>query len=105
MVPARGVHHNAGEGVRPVKLGQVRLLECAASADEESGGDFVPRVKLDPPQLLLVVEFGGNDLGVEADPRSDRVLVDTMLGVGLQFTARGVNARPMVALLKGERSE
>ena len=59
-------------------------------------------VDLHPPQCPLVVELHGQDLGVEADLRPDAVLVDAILGVGLQLTAPRIGSRPVRPLLERE---
>ena len=51
---------------------------------------------------VVVVEVGAEHLGVEPDLGSQAVLGDAVFGVGLQFVAGGVGARPVRALLERE---
>jgi hypothetical protein len=96
------VHGHAGKGVDAVDVGQVGCGQHAAGVDQEPRSEFGTRVQLYPPQVLVVVELGAEHLRVEPDFRPQAILVDTVLGVGLQFVPGRVGARPVRALLEGE---
>jgi hypothetical protein len=63
---------------------------------------LVPSERPSRPAVRRVVEGPGRDPGVEPDPLAQVVLVDAVLGIGLQLAARRVDARPVGALLEGE---
>ena len=102
VVPAGGVHGDAAEGVDAVDVGRLGHGEHTAGVEHESCRDFSARIELHPPQRPLVVELGGEHLGVEPDLRPDAVLVGAVFGVRLQFAAARIGARPVRPLLERE---
>ena len=102
VVPARRVHGQTRERIDAVDIGQFGCDEHPAGVDEEPGGDDAAGIGADVPQVLLLVEVGAEHLGLEPDLAAQTVLVDAVLGVGLQFVPGRVGARPVRALLEGE---
>ena len=78
------------------------LAEHTRCADHESRGDLLAVRNLDVPRVRVLVEPRPDHLGVQADAIAHAVLVDAVLGVGLELLARRIHTRPVGALLEGE---
>ncbi len=61
--------------------GSFGTVSTSLAFNRNSGGDFSTRIGLHPPGRPLVVELGGEHLGVEPDLGPDPVLVGAMIGI------------------------
>ena len=105
VVPARGVHRRCRRSSStPGMSGGFGLREDAGRADHVARGRSARRRRSSSRQRWrLLVERRAVDLACsKPDPRAQAVLVDAVLGVGLQLGAGRVDARPVGALLEGE---
>jgi hypothetical protein len=92
VVPARGVYHRPFERLEPRDVGWLRLSENAGRADQEPCGESRPPGDRQAPKVMLIIERGGGDLRVQANPLAQTVSIDAVLGVGLELSARRIDA-------------
>jgi hypothetical protein len=105
MPPARRVKGLAAKALHPRQLRIGRAVELAAGADQRLGLQAFAADQLDPPQPARGVELGALHLGVEANLRTQPVLVHALQDIGVDFRLRRVLARPVVLGLEGKRIE
>jgi len=112
VVPAGGVEHRSGEAF---EAGQRRVggpVELADGADEHVGDDLLDggvgvggRAHPDPPDALVVVPAGGDELGAEPDVREHAVGAGDVLEVAEDLGLLREVARPVGFLRPGEGVE
>jgi hypothetical protein len=94
------VHHHPLEVVDARDLRRLWLRQHSGRADHEPCGDRIAALRVESPHVGVAVEARADDPGVEADPVAQAVLVDAVVGVGLELVAGRVHARPVGALLE-----
>ena len=83
VVPARGVHHRAGEVSRPGMSGGLGWVSTPVAPTTKRAVIVVAVGGVEAPRVRVVVEGRAGDAVFEPDPPAHAVLVHAVLGVGL----------------------
>ena len=90
VVPARRVEHGAGELVESRDLGPGRIAEHPDRSDDDVELVFLAVLGGEAPHRTLVVPSRRGDAVAEAEVRSQPVLRDAVLEVGVDLGLRSV---------------
>jgi hypothetical protein len=101
VVPAGGVDELALEVVEAFEIRRLRVDERADRADHEPGGHLLT-VHREPPEVGVLVPGSRGDLAGQADVRSQPVLVDVVVDIGLDLVPLREESRPVVLELVRE---
>jgi hypothetical protein len=94
VVPPGRVHRRAREVADPRDVRQLRLGEDPGRPDDVARRDRAAVRGRQAPEVRVLVPLGARHGGGQPQPGPQPVVVDELLGVGLQLVARRVHARP-----------
>jgi hypothetical protein len=104
VVPARGVERRTREGLDAGHVGQRRLDQPAAAADQRVGRQRAP-AGLQPPEHRGVVPHTGHEVGVDVQVRAHAKVVGDLLQVRPDLRLPAVDVRPVRVRREGEGVE
>ena len=92
VIPARAVHGLSGELVDAGDVGRFGLTEHSRGADHVARREALAARRAQLPGVCLLVERRTRHFRIQADAIAHAVLVDAVLGIGLELAARRVHA-------------